>query len=234
MRRACTCAIKRAFMVSSDTLAQSTSRSSTRIPITTISTSTSTTTKRSFSSVHALKYPRQATPFSAAHRAKAANQDVREEDLDSLIDEVVVEPLEATGSSSSTSGKSAPLASTWYLSETPASSTSYTQAKDTASKAPEVPTPPSKLPTYLKPLWDHLYESPFLDQATINFIDSNAVQENVSDNDMDASVSSWVDWVVVASLRRGREKGIRGASEAVKMAVSCETSVCMLNLSAES
>lgn len=37
---------------------------------------------------------------------------------------------------------------------------------------------------------------------------------------MDASVSNWVDWVVVASLRNGRERGIRGASEGVKTAVS--------------
>jgi hypothetical protein len=35
-------------------------------------------------------------------------------------------------------------------------------------------------------------------------------------------VSSWVDWVAVASLRKGRERGIRGASEGVKVAVSNE------------
>lgn len=40
--------------------------------------------------------------------------------------------------------------------------------------------------------------------------------------DADASVTSWTDWVVVSTLRNGRERGIRGACDGVKLAVSVQ------------
>lgn len=103
----------------------------------------------------------------------------------------------------------------WYLlPESPASSNS------TSSSSSESPPPPSSLPTYLHPLWHHLYSSPFLAQDSINFINARAADLNIPDSDADASVQSWTDWVAVASLRNGRERGIRGACDGVKGAVS--------------
>lgn len=211
MQRACTCAFKRALSATADVTAQrAASRTSNSTPIT-------SRCRRSFSVISACQYPRQATPFSS----------FKVSDGNAVSDAAVSEEAASSTSSagvnsqaSSSGGKSAPSA--WYLSEAPPTpSTSTSSSTSNTSRAPkEIPTPPSTLPHYLRPLWDHLYESPFLDQHTINFIDSNAVQENVSEQNMDASVSSWVDWVVVASLRRGRERGIRGASEGAKIAVS--------------
>jgi len=138
---------------------------------------------------------------------------------------------ESSGSSSSSgvgqASSTSSSTSSWYLSE---SMPSFTSKPSHQSKTRTIPNPPNTLPSYLLPLWNHIYESPFLDQETINFINSKAVQENVSIDDMDASVSNWVDWVIVASLRNGRERGIRGASEGVKTAVSFDTYYCYFYL----
>lgn len=84
--------------------------------------------------------------------------------------------------------------------------------------------PPSSLPVFLHHLWDHLFSSPFLRYDTIRFISTAildaATDRSLKDTDLDLSVSNYTDWVVVASLRQGRERGIRGASDAVKEAVS--------------
>jgi hypothetical protein len=68
-----------------------------------------------------------------------------------------------------------------------------------------------------------LFESPFFKRESIRFIDSRVAQSTLDVKDMDASVSSWVDWVVVATLRNGRERGIHGASDGVRLAVRLRT-----------
>lgn len=70
--------------------------------------------------------------------------------------------------------------------------------------------PPSHLPPTLHPLWDHLSVSPFLNKEQIRFIDARRLDGG----------EAWVEWVVVAELRRGREGGLRGAIEGVRRFVS--------------
>ncbi|KAK9898976.1 hypothetical protein P389DRAFT_209014 [Cystobasidium minutum MCA 4210] len=224
MQRTCTCAFKRALSATSDVLAQRASSPSSRSANISPITPSSSKFRRSFSGVRTLQYPRQATPFSSYRPIPDEVDSLEAADEASTSASSPGAEVTATGSgsaagpNSNASPSSSPSA--WYLSEAPASASTSTSNASTPSKAPkEIPTPPSTLPSYLRPLWDHMYESPFLDQSTINFIDSNAVQENASVESMDASVSSWVDWVVVATLRRGRERGIRGASEGAKMAM---------------
>lgn len=96
----------------------------------------------------------------------------------------------------------------------------------------EAPPPPSTIPAFLRPLWTHLFESPFLDQNTIRFIDERVVDDldGEEGEEADRSVSSFVDWKIVASLRNGRERGIRGACDGVKIAVSALWSLEQLTL----
>ncbi|BGP23614.1 hypothetical protein Rt10032_c02g0653 [Rhodotorula toruloides] len=70
-----------------------------------------------------------------------------------------------------------------------------------------VPTPPpSHLPAPLHPLHAYLSTSPFLDKYSIKYIHAREADPD----------GSWCDWVVVASLREGRERGLRGAMDGVK------------------
>lgn len=214
MHSACTCAFRRALSASTESLIHVASRRSTSSiirPITSLSTNANVSRRRAFSAVPARRYPRQATPFSSSISRESGPLSENVEAGPSTSSEEASHPQASTSKAPSTSY------SPWYLSETPSSSTNT--SKSTSKPKPIIPTPPNALPSYLLPLWNHIYESPFLDQHTINFINSKAVQENVSIDNMDASVSNWVDWVVVASLRNGRERGIRGASEGVKTAV---------------
>ena len=66
--------------------------------------------------------------------------------------------------------------------------------------------PPPHLPSSLHPLHAHLSVSPFLDRDAITFINAREADPE----------NSWVEWVVVASLRPGREGGLRGAIEGVR------------------
>ena len=102
-----------------------------------------------------------------------------------------------------------------------APSVSTTGEPSTPSPTPP-PPPPTSLPTYLHPLWTHLFDSPFLHKDSIRFIDAKAVGKLAAEGDeaLDASVGSWTDWTVVATLRKGRERGIAGASDGVRLAVS--------------
>ncbi|GAA5975533.1 hypothetical protein JCM10908_005193 [Rhodotorula pacifica] len=70
-----------------------------------------------------------------------------------------------------------------------------------------VPTlPPAHLSPALHPLHDFLSTSPFLDKDSLVYI-------HAREADPDAS---WCDWIVCATLRHGRERGLRGAIEGVK------------------
>lgn len=160
-----------------------------------------------------LAFPRQSTPF---------------QDQPSAAEEAQSEQRSTV--SSNDKGKGPARAEVpWYIQEVEAESAEKARSmrrQDGSSYSPsttirKAPSPPSALPTFLHPLWQNLHESPFFDRRSIKFIDSRTAQASVSsDQDSDASVSSWVDWVVIAILRNGRERGIRGASDSVQLAVS--------------
>ncbi|KAL8284172.1 hypothetical protein RQP46_004921 [Phenoliferia psychrophenolica] len=78
-----------------------------------------------------------------------------------------------------------------------------------ATAATPLPPPPH-LPSALHPLYAHLSVSPFLDRDAITFINAREADPE----------NSWVEWVVVASLRPGREGGLRGAIEGVRTFLS--------------
>ncbi|GAA6008594.1 hypothetical protein JCM10207_007170 [Rhodosporidiobolus poonsookiae] len=59
----------------------------------------------------------------------------------------------------------------------------------------------------LHPLHAHLSVSPFLDRDSLRYIHAREADPE----------GSWCDWVVMATLREGRERGIRGAVESVRM-----------------
>ena len=103
----------------------------------------------------------------------------------------------------------------WYTREVP-------HFEQRTAQPLQAPPPPSTVPPFLHPLWTHLFESPFLEQSTIKFIDERALESvgTAEGDDADRSVTSFVDWKIVASLRNGRERGIRGACDGVKIAVS--------------
>ena len=152
-----------------------------------------------FSVAAAARYPRQATPFRPA----------AEPELGSSADAKQAVPWymqEAAPSPSATGGASAP---------------------SPASTPTPPPPPPTSLPSYLHPLWTHLFDSPFLHKDSIRFIDVKAIGKLATESDeaLDASVGSWTDWTVVATLRKGRERGIAGASDGVRLAVSVALSV---------
>ncbi|KAK4058454.1 hypothetical protein OIO90_000613 [Microbotryomycetes sp. JL221] len=111
-------------------------------------------------------------------------------------------------STSASSSSSTP----WFVQQEDESSTS-TPSRDQSSSnptrlatAPEPTEPPTHLSPALHGLHRHLSVSPFLDKTTLTYI-------NAREADPD---STWVDWVVLATLRAGRERGIRGAVESVR------------------
>ncbi|CEQ41459.1 SPOSA6832_03184, partial [Sporobolomyces salmonicolor] len=70
-----------------------------------------------------------------------------------------------------------------------------------------VPTPPpSHLAAPLHPLHAHLSVSPFFDRDSLTYIHAREADPE----------GSWCDWVVLATLREGRERGLRGAVESVR------------------
>ncbi|SCV67671.1 BQ2448_5282 [Microbotryum intermedium] len=95
----------------------------------------------------------------------------------------------------------------WFVQDESEASTSVP-----SSSSPDPPTisppppPPDHLPTSLHPLHHHLVKSPFLDPKSIVYIDAQSADPG----------ASWTDWIVVATLRHGRERGLRGAIEGVR------------------
>ncbi|GAA5890208.1 hypothetical protein JCM5296_002851 [Sporobolomyces johnsonii] len=70
-----------------------------------------------------------------------------------------------------------------------------------------VPTPPPEhLASPLHPLHAHLSVSPFFDRDSLTYIHAREADPE----------GSWCDWVVIATLREGRERGLRGAVESVR------------------
>ena len=158
---------------------------------------------RCFSTRPVRRYPRRATPFRAFR-----------------------EPTNDGSHSYASPGSSKEA---WYLNDGP---TTFSTSSSSPESSTEAPSPPSTLPSFLHPLWLHLLSSPFLDPASISFVDARTAQAELDVREMDASVSSWVDWVVIASLRSGRERGIRGACDGVKSAVRrlcCFASAKLIN-----
>lgn len=84
------------------------------------------------------------------------------------------------------------------------------------SKAPRLATapiplpPPTSLPLELHPLYSNLSISPFLDRTKTTFINAREADPE----------SSWCDWIVICTLKQGREGGLRGAIEGVRSFVS--------------
>lgn len=79
----------------------------------------------------------------------------------------------------------------------------------TLATAPTPTAPPAHLDASLHPLHEHLSVSPFLDKHSITYINAREADPE----------STWVDWVVIATLRMGREGGLRGAIEGVRVFV---------------
>ncbi|BGP14806.1 hypothetical protein JCM10213_001826 [Rhodosporidiobolus nylandii] len=75
------------------------------------------------------------------------------------------------------------------------------------STSPEPTPPPPHLLPALHPLHEHLSASPFFDRDGLTYINAREADPE----------GSWVDWVVLATLREGRERGIRGAAEGVRV-----------------
>ncbi|KAI5481564.1 hypothetical protein MNV49_002790 [Pseudohyphozyma bogoriensis] len=84
-------------------------------------------------------------------------------------------------------------------------SSSTPSAKPHLATAPVPLPPPADLPEGLVPLHAFLSMSPFLDKGSITFI-----------NAREADPDSWTDFVVVTTLKSGREGGLRGAVEGIR------------------
>lgn len=115
----------------------------------------------------------------------------------------------------STSSARSSSATPWFVDSPPAASDGGSHGSSTTSQprmatAPEPTAPPPHLPPPLHKLHSHLSVSPFLDKSSLTYI-------NAREADPD---STWVDWVVVSTLKAGRERGIRGAIESVRAFVS--------------
>ncbi|GAA5911393.1 hypothetical protein JCM8208_005045, partial [Rhodotorula glutinis] len=94
----------------------------------------------------------------------------------------------------------------WFVDPETAPTASPQPASPQLATAP-VPTPPPRhLPPALHPLHDYLSTSPFLDRDELAYIHAREADPE----------GSWCDWVVVATLKDGRERGIRGAVEGVR------------------
>jgi hypothetical protein len=78
-----------------------------------------------------------------------------------------------------------------------------------ASAKPAAPPPPH-IPRHFLALYEYLVTSPFFDPDSVVFVDARAVN---------GDGALW-EWVVVATLRPGRERSIRGAADGVKDIVS--------------
>ncbi|SGY16545.1 BQ5605_C012g06902 [Microbotryum silenes-dioicae] len=113
------------------------------------------------------------------------------------------------------STSTAPQQLPWFVQDEPEpspSSPSSSSSSSSSSASPSPPTiapsrpPPDDIPTSLHPLHDHLVTSPFLDPRSIAYIDAQSADPG----------ASWTDWIVVATLRHGRERGLRGAIEGVR------------------
>lgn len=95
----------------------------------------------------------------------------------------------------------------WFVDPPPSTSTSTTQSSSaTLATAPVSTLPPSHLSPPLFPLHDHLSVSPFFDKDTLTYIHAREADP----------MGSWCDWVVICTLREGRERGLRGAVEGVR------------------
>ncbi|GAA5986228.1 hypothetical protein JCM11641_002898 [Rhodosporidiobolus odoratus] len=93
----------------------------------------------------------------------------------------------------------------WFV-DAPATPAPTTEPSRLAT-SPEPTPPPPHLPATLHPLHDHLSISPFFDREGLSYINAREADPE----------GSWVDWVVLATLREGRERGIRGAAEGVRV-----------------
>uniref|UniRef100_A0A0K3CHF0 Uncharacterized protein n=1 Tax=Rhodotorula toruloides TaxID=5286 RepID=A0A0K3CHF0_RHOTO len=95
----------------------------------------------------------------------------------------------------------------WFVDPSTAPTSSPVPSTSSTLATAPVPTPPpSHLPPPLHPLHAYLSTSPFLDKHSIKYIHAREADPE----------GSWCDWVVVASLREGRERGLRGAMDGVK------------------
>lgn len=101
----------------------------------------------------------------------------------------------------------------WFVDPATAPSAPTSAARDSAplATAPVPTPPPAHLPLPLHPLHAYLSTSPFLDKHSLVYIHAREADPE----------GSWCDWVVVASLKEGRERGIRGAIEGVRRHVRC-------------
>lgn len=127
--------------------------------------------------------------------------------------------LEARGFGSSPRVPSQPLP--WFVdadtpipdsSAAPADASSLDDPSPRLATAPAPTPPPSHLASALHPLHDYLSTSPFLDKDSLRYIHAREADPE----------ASWCDWIVCATLRHGRERGLRGAIEGVKRHVSPE------------
>ncbi|GAA5831733.1 hypothetical protein JCM3766R1_004998 [Sporobolomyces carnicolor] len=96
----------------------------------------------------------------------------------------------------------------WFVdpATAPASSSSSSNANATLATAPVPTRPPAHLSRPLHPLHDHLSVSPFFDKDSLTYIHAREADP----------MGSWCDWVVICTLREGRERGLRGAVEGVR------------------
>ncbi|POY76861.1 hypothetical protein BMF94_0113 [Rhodotorula taiwanensis] len=89
---------------------------------------------------------------------------------------------------------------------TPTSDAGLIESGPRLATAPVPTRPPAHLSPALHPLHDFLSTSPFLDKDSLVYIHAREADPE----------ASWCDWIVCASLRHGRERGLRGAIEGVK------------------
>ncbi|GAA6058640.1 hypothetical protein JCM10212_004051 [Sporobolomyces blumeae] len=89
------------------------------------------------------------------------------------------------------------------------SSTSTSSSRDPRSNlatAPVPTRPPAHLASSLHPLHAHLSVSPFFDKDSLTYIHAREADPT----------GTWCDWVVLCTLKEGRERSLRGAVEGVR------------------
>ncbi|GAA6005649.1 hypothetical protein JCM11491_003713 [Sporobolomyces phaffii] len=97
----------------------------------------------------------------------------------------------------------------WFVdpASAPADPSPSSSASSTTLATAPVPTaPPPHLAPALFPLHAHLSVSPFFDRDALTYIHAREADP----------MASWCDWVVLCTLREGRERGLRGAVEGVR------------------
>lgn len=94
----------------------------------------------------------------------------------------------------------------WFVDPETAPTASPQPASPQLATAPVPSPPPPHLPQALHSLHNYLSTSPFLDRDELAYIHAREADPE----------GSWCDWVVVATLKEGRERGIRGAVEGVR------------------